>query len=96
MDDETLSVNRVATLCGVDHSTVGYWIRKKKLYADRSGGNYKITLNDLMIYLKSSGRKIPLDLLDKNTSAPCFGTIRNCWDYWEDSAHGSQCIDCVV
>ena len=97
MENDILSVNEVATLCEVDHSTVGYWIRKKKLCAERSGGNYKIKPNDLLIYLKSSGRKIPPEFRNnKNLGTFCFRTIQNCWDYWRDNKHGGECKNCVV
>jgi len=34
---KTLSVTQAAKLCGVGRTTVGYWIRSRKLRATRTG-----------------------------------------------------------
>jgi excisionase family DNA binding protein len=93
---ETLSVAQTAALCGVGRSTVGYWIRSTRLRANRTGKNYSIPREELLFFLKSTGRNIPDDLAGGDFRGPCFRAIQNCWDYWKDSHHGLNCKDCTV
>jgi excisionase family DNA binding protein len=66
VSQKTLPVSQAAALCGVGRTTVGYWIRSKKLRANRVGRNYSIPVQDLLYFLKSSGQKIPSELHDEN------------------------------
>ena len=66
---KTLSVSQAAALCGVGRTTVGYWIRSKKLQAHRVVRNYSILVEDLLFFLKSSGQKTPLEKLLENSNA---------------------------
>jgi excisionase family DNA binding protein len=93
---KTLSVAQTAALCGVGRSTVGYWIRSKRLGADRTGRNYSIPCGELLFFLKSTGRNIPDNLADENILGPCFRTFQNCWHYWKDNAQGRHCERCAV
>jgi excisionase family DNA binding protein len=91
-----LSVSRAATLCGVGRTTVGYWIRSKKLHATRTGRNYSIAVEDLLYFLKTSGQKIPSGLLEYDCCRPIFKSFQNCWQYWNGSEHGRKCQDCIA
>ena len=51
--NKSISVSEAAALCGVGRTTVGYWIRSKKLHAMRVGRNYSIPIDDLLFFLKS-------------------------------------------
>lgn len=93
---EALSVTQAARMCGVGRTTVGYWIRSRKLRADRVGRNYAIPVEELLFYLKSSGQKIPAELAGQNFQGPLFRTIQNCWQYWAGTEHGRHCRDCVT
>ena len=94
--NNTLSVAQTAALCGVGRSTVGYWIRSKRLGAERTGKNYSIPLEELLFFLKSTGRSIPDDLYDGDIGGPYFRAVQNCWQYCKDSPHGLNCKDCTV
>jgi len=91
-----LSVSESASLCGVGRTTVGYWIRSKKLHATRLGRNYTIPVEDLLFFLKSSGQEIPPELLERNSCGPIFKSYRNCWHYWNGTDHGLRCHDCIA
>ena len=93
---KALSVSKVATLCGVGRTTVGYWIRSKKIHAARPGRNYTIAAADLVYFLKTSGQDIPAELLEKNQSGPVFKSFQNCWQYWNGSDHGLNCQRCIA
>ena len=93
---QTLSVTQAAELCGVGRTTVGYWVRSKKLRAERSGRNYSIPVEELLFYLQSTGQKVPHELTGGYLQTPVFRSIVNCWDYWQGSAHGQNCVDCTV
>ena len=93
---KTLSVYRTAALCGVGRTTVGYWIRSKKLYAHRIGRNYSIPVEDLLFFIKSSGQEIPLELLEGNNSGPIFKSYQNCWQFWDGTQHGVGCRGCIA
>lgn len=93
---KALSVSQVAAVCGVGRSTVGYWIRSNKIMANRTGRSYSIPVEELLFFLKSTGRNIPEKLAGTNFWTPYFRTIRNCWQYWEDSDHEHNCENCTV
>lgn len=93
---DSLSVAQTAALCSVGRSTVGYWIRSTRLRANRKGKNYSIPREELLYFLKSTGRKIPDDIPGKNFRGPYFRAVQNCWHYWQDSAHGRHCKNCAV
>jgi excisionase family DNA binding protein len=90
------SVSQAAALCGVGRTTVGYWIRTRKLHANRTGRNYSILLDDLLFFLKSSGQKIPPELLPGSSNGPIFKSLQTCWHYWHGSDHGRRCCDCIA
>jgi excisionase family DNA binding protein len=91
-----LSVTRVAAICGVGRTTVGYWIRSKKLRANRLGRNYSIPVEELLFFLKTTGQKIPKALSTNETRGPYFRTIQNCWSYWEGMPCGENCRTCPI
>ena len=93
---KTLSVSKAAALCGVGRTTVGYWIRSKKLHATRVGRNYTIALEDLLYFLKTSDQEIPAELLEENCSGPIFKSFQNCWQFWKGSEHGLKCQNCIA
>ncbi len=93
---KSLSVSEAAALCGVGRTTVGYWIRSKKLHATRVGRNYTIPVEDLLFSLKTSGQEIPPELLEKNCGGPIFKSFQNCWQYWNGSQHGLKCHGCIA
>ena len=93
---EALSVTQVAGLCGVGRTTIGYWIRSKKLRASRVGRNYSISVEELLFFLKSTGQKIPHELAEENLRGPFFRGFQNCWLYWQGTAHGRDCKNCVT
>lgn len=58
---QTLTVSEAAELCGVGHSTVGYWVREKNLAALRVGRGYQISIPELMVFLKTrAGKRVKL------------------------------------
>ena len=93
---KALSVSEAAALCGVGRTTVGYWIRSKKLHATRQGRNYTIPVEDLLFFLNASGQEIPLQLLKGNGSGPIFKSFQNCWQYWSCTDHGLRCPECIA
>ena len=94
-EEKTVSVPEAAALIGITRSAVNYWIKTKKLHAKRSGRNYSVPVKDLMLFLKSAGRKVPSEL-EIDDLGPVFKTYRHCWRYWKDSDHGERCNGCVV
>jgi excisionase family DNA binding protein len=93
---KTLSVSKAAALCGVGRTTVGYWIRTKKLYARRVGRNYTIPVEDLLFFLESSGQQIPVELSHQKAKKPIFRSFQNCWQHWDGSDHARNCGDCIA
>ncbi|CAB1068101.1 hypothetical protein D1AOALGA4SA_230 [Olavius algarvensis Delta 1 endosymbiont] len=93
---KSLSVSEAAACCRVGRTTVGYWIRSKKLRATRVGRNYTIPVEDLLFFLKSSGQKIPPELLEGNRGGPIFQSYQNCWQYWDGTDHGLRCHRCIA
>jgi excisionase family DNA binding protein len=90
-----LSVSQAAALCGVGRTTVGYWVRSKKLFARRVGRNYTIPVNDLLHFLVSSGQSIPPALNEPGANGPLFKSLRPCWSYWQ-SEGGHRCSGCLA
>lgn len=95
-DENTLSVQQAAVLCGLSRGTINYWIRTKKLYARRSGRNYSIPVEGLIQYLKSAGRKIPSELKYDVCQGRMFASIQPCWEYWSQRNCSQACRECVV
>jgi len=93
---KSLSVARVAKLCGVSRGTVGYWLRAGKLHADRLGRNYAIPRDELLFFLKSTGQKIPDELMENGFAQPTFRVMLDCWQYWRASSDHERCQDCMV
>lgn len=93
---KALSVSQTAALCGVGRTTVGYWIRSKKLHANRVGRNYSILVDDLLFFLKSSDQKIPPALVRENSNGLIFKSFQNCWQHWNGSKHGHNCHSCIA
>ncbi len=93
---KTVSVSQAAALCNVGRTTVGYWIRSKKLSANRRGKKYEIPIQNLLYFLKESGQKIPAELAMENSNRPVFRTFQNCWSYFKDHSHGLNCQQCIV
>ena len=93
---KTISVSQAAALCGVGRTTVGYWIRSKKLHASRVGRNYSILVDDLLFFLKSSDQKIPSELAHENSNGLIFKSFQNCWQHHNGSKHGHHCHSCVA
>ena len=93
---KSISVSKAAAICGVGRTTVGYWIRSKKLHAQRVGRNYSIPVEDFLFFLKNRGQKIPAELLQYSSNRPIFKSFRNCWQHWRDGEHGRKCHECLV
>jgi excisionase family DNA binding protein len=93
---KTVSVTQAAALCGVGRTTVGYWIRSKKLCASRTGKKYEIPVQDLLYFLKAKGQEIPVQLEKQNLNEPVFRTFQNCWRYYQDNSHGLNCEQCIA
>ena len=93
---KSLSVAQTATICGVGRSTVGYWIRSKRISAVRKGRNYFIPCEELLFFLKSTGRNIPQDLLERDYGSLYFRAFQNCWEFNKERTHGINCKDCSV
>ena len=88
---QTITVAEAARQCAV-----GYWIRSEKLHANRVGRSYRIPVEGLVFFLKSTGQKVPLQLVGENPNFPVFRTTQNCWEYWQGSNHNRDYRDCTV
>jgi len=95
-EEKLLSVSQAATLCGVGHSTVGYWVRGNKLHAHRVGNQYSIPVEELVLYLKSKGQEIPDELAGVDAQLPDIRALPNCWQYLKDTSDGHNCNNCLV
>ena len=93
---KSLSVSMAAAFCGVGRTTVGYWIRSKKLHAQRVGRNYTIPVEDLLFFLKNRGQKIPPELIHECSNKSIFKSFQNCWQHWDDGEHARKCHDCIA
>lgn len=96
IDKTIFSVAEAASLCSVSRGTINYWIQTKKLYASRTGRNYSIPENELIFFLKSTGKEIPSRLINKDHHRPIFRKIKSCWEYWHGKDHAAGCKDGVV
>jgi len=95
---QSLSVLEIAEICGVGRSTVSYWIAKKSLPAHRSGKKYVVSIDELILFLKSEGRPVPEILLELvgGLYSQLFRPLKPCWEYWTNDAHGAKCQECAV
>ncbi len=93
---ESLSVQQVASLCGVNRNTVGYWCRSGKIHTQREGNKYVIPVKDLTLFLESTGRRVPQELYQENPMERVFKTVMACWEYNEGTPHGNECKDCRI
>ncbi len=95
---QTLSVLEIAEICGVARSTVSYWIAKKSLPANRSGKKYVVSIDELVLFLKSEGQPVPQILLEhvEGVHPQLFRPRRPCWEYWANEPHGTKCQECAV
>ncbi len=92
----SLSVSQAAALCKVGRTTVGYWVRSKKVFAHRDGRNYSIPVEDLLHFLKSSGQPIPPALANGHAQRPVFKTFQSCWTFWGGNGSGHLCGECTA
>lgn len=92
----SLSVSQAAALCKVGRTTVGYWVRSKKVFAQREGRNYRIPVEDLVHFLKSSGQTIPPELRNGNVQRPVFKSFQSCWSFWSGKGDGHRCGECAA
>ncbi|MBN1103420.1 MAG: helix-turn-helix domain-containing protein [Deltaproteobacteria bacterium] len=95
---ENLSAAEIASICGVGHSTVRYWIRSGKLPAKRRGRNYEVPKEDLLFYLESSGYGIPdrLRSQDEPPTLPHFRPVQPCWEFFQRTIRDRGCPSCPV
>ena len=95
---QTLSVLQIAEICGVARSTVSYWIAKKSLPAHRSGKKYVVSIDELVLFLKSERQPLPQILLEQvgGVYPLPFRPLKRCWDYWANEPHGTKCQECAV
>lgn len=94
----SLSVLEIAEICGVARSTVSYWIAKVSLAAHRSGKKYMVSVDDLVIFLKSQAKPVPeifLEQVGGPYSTP-FRPYKRCWEYWAKDSHDRKCQECNV
>ena len=94
--ENMLSVSQVAALCGVGHSTVGYWVRQNKLRAHRVGKQYTIPAEALVLYLNSKGQEIPDVLAGVDAQLPDTSAFLSCRQYFKGSADRHDCDNCLV
>ena len=94
--EKMLSVSQVASLCGVGHSTVGYWVRQNKLRAHRVGKQYLVPAEALVLYLNSKEREIPDALAGVDTQLPDTRAFPNCWQYFRGAPDRHNCNNCLV
>lgn len=94
--EKMLSISQIASLCGVGHGTVGYWVRTKKLRAHRVGNQYSISTEALIHYLKSKGREIPNALVKSDRRLPPVSPFLNCWQYFSDTCDRHACDACPI
>ncbi len=93
---KSLSISQAAALCGVGRTTVGYWVRSKKVFALREGRNYSIPVEDLLHFLKFSGQPIPPELVNGHAHRPVFKTFQSCWTFWSSNGGKHRCEECTA
>ena len=91
-----MTVSQAAEICRVGRTTVGYWIRSGKLFAQRSRRNYTIPVDELLYFLKARGHQIPAQLKVEGNDAPIYKRFQYCWDYWQKQGEGRNCRGCLV
>lgn len=91
-----LSVSQAAAICNVGRTTVGYWVRSKKLFARRAGRSFTIPVEDLLHFLASTGQPIPPALGNGNAKGPLFKSFRSCWTYWQAEGKEHRCNRCIA
>jgi excisionase family DNA binding protein len=96
LPEKHVSVTQAAVICGVGRTTIGYWIRSGKVRATRVGHNYAIPAGELIYYMKSTGQRVPKELLKLESDHRYFRPFYNCWEYQRGTAHGEHCKDCRV
>lgn len=94
--NKDISVTQASKLCGVGRTTVGYWIRAKKLRADRAGRNYSIPVEELLFFLESTGQKIPPEIAATNSKRPFFRRFQHCWEFWQGGTVAHACKNCLT
>ncbi|PIP35212.1 MAG: hypothetical protein COS92_08475 [Desulfobacterales bacterium CG07_land_8_20_14_0_80_52_14] len=93
---KTLTVSQAAALCGVNRNTIGFWIRSKKLGANRIGRNYAVPIDELVFFLKSTGQQIPKILEGKALRGPFFRSVQRCWEFSGKSDPRVDCRECAI
>jgi excisionase family DNA binding protein len=93
---KSLSVSQAAAICGVGRTTVGYWVRSKKLFARRVGRGFSIPVEDLLHFLAAAGQPIPPELGNGSNRGPLFKSFRNCWTYWQTEGGRHRCERCTA
>ena len=93
---KTITVSQAAAICKVGRTTVGYWVRSKKVFAQRMGRNYAIPVEDLLHFLKSSGQSIPPELGNGGSEEPVFKSFQTCWQFWQGKDDGHHCEQCTA
>jgi excisionase family DNA binding protein len=93
---KTLSVSQAAAICNVGRTTVGYWVRSKKLFARRTGRSFTIPVEDLLHFLVSTGQPIPPELGNGRARGPLFKSFRSCWTYWQADGKEHRCSGCIA
>jgi excisionase family DNA binding protein len=94
--ENMLSISQAASLSGVGHSTVGYWVRRNKLRAHRVGNQYSIPVEELVLYLKSRGMEIPDELAGVDVQLPDTTAFTNCWQHFKGTGERHDCVNCLV
>lgn len=93
-----LSVMEIAEICGVARSTVSYWISKKSLDARRSGKKHMVSIDDLILFLRSEGHPVPAALLSEVNGdySQLFKPLKRCWEYRASQPYEIVCQKCSV
>lgn len=95
---QNLSVMEISEMCGVARSTVSYWVARKSLPAHRSGKKYLVSVQDLVLFLRSEGHPVPQILLEciGGPQSQPFRPLKRCWEYWASDPRGRKCQQCAV
>ena len=97
-ETQMLSVLNISELCDVARSTASYWITRKGLPARRSGNKFWVSIEDLILFLESSGRPVPQTLVEGigGVHSHPFKSYQTCWNYWQKGRHSENCDNCEV
>jgi excisionase family DNA binding protein len=93
---KTLSISQAAALCHIGRTTVGYWVRSRKLFARRIGRSFAIPVEDLVHFLRFTGQSVPPELNSGDGPGPVFRSFRSCWTYWQANENNHRCDHCLV